>query len=276
MEKEDKNIKHGGQKLITVFTPTYNRKNMLSKLYDSLKKQTDKDFEWFIVDDGSKDGTEKLIQEYKKENRINIRYFYQENGGKQRAVNRGVKEAEGEYFFIVDSDDYLSEDAVEMIKKYGASLPKDFGGMVFKKINLKDENYKSIENYKNIKFSQEILDTNPIDIIYKYHQYGDKGEIFKTEILKKYPFPEIEGEKFVPEGYIWNRIGKSYNLRYIDYGIYFFEYLEDGYTKNFKRDLKKNPKGFGLYYRDMLSYNIPFSAKIKFFLRYIQTKIYAV
>lgn len=252
--------------MITIFTPTYNRKNTLPRLYESLKEQDDKDFEWLIVDDGSKDETDKLIEEYKKENILNIRYFYKENGGKQRAINKGVKEALGEYFFIVDSDDYLSKDAVSMIKKYAVSLPKNFGGMVFRKINI------SQKDYKKISFTEKYLDTNPIDIVFKYNILGDKGEIFKTDVLKKYPFPEIEGEKFVPEGYIWNKIGKDYNLRYIDYGIYYFEYLSDGYTNNFKRDLKKNPKGFNLYYKDMLSYNIPIKAKIKFFLRFLQTK----
>lgn len=254
--------------MITIFTPTYNRKDTLPKLYESLKSQSDMDFEWLIVDDGSLDGTEKLITEFKKENIVNIRYIYQENGGKQRAVNHGVREAFGEYFFIVDSDDYLSADAVEMIKKHAVSLPEDFGGIVFRKINIADKDC-------GLNFSEKYIDSNPVDIVYKHHLYGDKGEIFKTEVLKRFPFPEIDGEKFVPEGYIWNRIGKSYNLRYIDYGIYFFEYLDDGYTKNFKRDLRKNPKGFGLYYRDMISYQIPLSAKIKFFIRYIQTKIYS-
>ncbi len=210
-----------------------------------MKNQNDKDFEWLIVDDGSNDGTDKLIEEYdgsndgtdkliekyKKENILNIRYFYKENGGKQRAVNFGAEKAIGEYFFIVDSDDFLSFDAVSKIKEYALSLPKNFGGMVFRKINIKEK------NYEKIKFTEKYLDTNPIDIVFKYNILGDKGEIFKTEILKKYPFPEIEGEKFVPEGYIWNRIGKDYTLRYIDYGIYFFEYLPDGYTNNFKRNI---------------------------------------
>ena len=189
--------------MITIFTPTYNRKKTLPKLYESLKNQNDKDFEWLIVDDGSNDGTDKLIEEYQKENILNIRYFYKENGGKQRAVNLGVEKSQGEYFFIVDSDDFLSFDAVSKIKEYALSLPKNFGGMVFRKINIKEK------NYDKIKFTEKYLDTNPIDIVFKYNILGDKGEIFKTEVLKKYPFPEIEGEKFVPEGYIWNRIGKD-------------------------------------------------------------------
>ena len=131
--------------MITIFTPTYNRKKTLPKLYESLKNQNDKDFEWLIVDDGSSDGTDKLIEEYKKENILNIRYFYKENGGKQRAVNFGVEKSQGEYFFIVDSDDFLSSDAVSKIKEYALSLPENFGGMVFRKINIKEKDYEKIK-----------------------------------------------------------------------------------------------------------------------------------
>lgn len=259
--------------MITIFTPTHNRLHTLPKLYESLKKQTDLDFEWLVVDDGSLDGTEKFMRKCREDSPFIVKYFYKDNGGKHTTINYGVKEADGEYFFIVDSDDYLSEDAVEMIKKHTASLPDEFAGVAFRKINIENKENTDI---KNLKFTEKYIDSTPLDIVYKYKLVGDKGEVFKTEILKKYPFPEIEGEKFVPEAYIWNKIGKSYKLRYIDYGIYFFKYLDDGYTKNLKRDLKRNPKGFGLYYRDMLSYKIPFSAKVKFLLRYIQTLIYGM
>lgn len=254
--------------MITIFTPTYNREHTLKKLYESLKNQTDKDFEWLIVDDGSKDNTKKLIENFQKENILEIRYFYKENGGKQRAINFALEKARGKYFFIVDSDDFLSSDAVSIIKKYDISLPKNFGGLVFRKIPLKDTS--------KIDFTEKYIDSNPLDIVFKYKILGDKGEIFKTEILKKFPFPEIENEKFVPEGYIWNKIGLSYDFRYIDYGIYYFEYLDDGYTRNFKKDLKRNPKGFNMYYKNMLTYDIPLKAKFKYFLRYLETKVYCI
>ena len=259
--------------MITIFTPTHNRLHTLPRLYESLKKQTDMDFEWIVVDDGSLDGTEVYMRERRTRSPFPVKYFYQENAGKHTTINYGVREASGEYFFIVDSDDFLAEDAVEMIKKYTASLPEDFAGVVFKKINI--ENKENL-NRENLHFTEEYIDSTPIDIVYKHNLLGDKGEVFKTDILRKYPFPKIRGEKFVPEAYIWNKIGKSHKLRYIDYGIYFFEYLDDGYTKNFKKDLERNPKGFGLYYKDMLTYNIPFSAKVKFFIRYIQTVLYAM
>lgn len=102
--------------MVTIFTPTYNREKELSALYKSLLTQTDTDFEWVIVDDGSTDSTEELIGNLKKENLIKIIYDKQENSGKSMAHNRGAELAKGEAFICVDSDDYLKNDAVEKIK----------------------------------------------------------------------------------------------------------------------------------------------------------------
>ena len=101
--------------MLTVFTPSYNRANCLPRLYESIKAQSNKNFEWLIVDDCSVDETEIIVREWVNDGSIKIRYIYQENGGKARAFNNGVKNAEGELFFCVDSDDYLPNDAVELI-----------------------------------------------------------------------------------------------------------------------------------------------------------------
>lgn len=253
--------------LITIFTPTYNRESYLKILYNSLKNQNFKNFQWVIVDDGSEDNTKILVDSFIKESLFDIIYKKVQNGGKMRAINHGLDLACGEYFFIVDSDDYLSENATELIEKYGTDLPKDFGGIVFRKHNISGDNFPE--------FPQEIIDSNPIDIFYNKNILGDKAEVFKTDIIKKFRFPEIDGEKFVPEGLVWNRIGKKYNLRYINIPIYNFEYIDGGYTKGFKEIIKKNPKGFIMYYREMLTYDIPIKNKIKFFIRYIQSIFYS-
>ena len=103
--------------MLTIMVPTYNRSKYLKEMYEKLKNQTDKNFEWVIVNDGSKDDTEKVVNEMIKENKIKINYLYQENQGKNTAHNNGVKIAKGEYFMCVDDDDYLKEDAVEIINK---------------------------------------------------------------------------------------------------------------------------------------------------------------
>lgn len=258
--------------MITVFTPTYNREKMLKRLYESLKTQSLKEFEWVIVDDGSNDNTENLIKKIKKEAPFNIKYKKVKNGGKMRAINLGIKLSEKEFFFIVDSDDFLDEKAIEKIVDEATILPDDFAGVVFRKIEI-DE--KGDKNFKN-DFGKRQIDTNPIDIFYNKKILGDKAEVIRTKILKEFSFPEIEGEKFFPEGYIWNRIGEMYNFRYINEGIYYYRYLSDGYTNNFKKILKDNPEGFKIYYGYMLKQNIPLKNKIKFLIRYVQVLFYSL
>lgn len=255
--------------MITVFTPTFNRAYTLPKLYESLKKQTNTRFQWLIIDDGSKDDTEELIQNYIKENKIEIIYKKISNGGKMRAINKGVEISQKDLFFIVDSDDYLDSNAIEKIINAYKNLPKEFAGMVFRKKNIELEKDLTM-------FPKAIIDSTPIEIFYNKKILGDKAEVFKTSILreKKFVFPEIKGEKFIPEGLIWNRIGKKYNLRYINEIIYYFQYIPDGYTKNFNRLIKENPQGFKLYYKEMLTYPIPLYNKVKFLLRYIESYIF--
>lgn len=258
--------------MITIFTPTYNREKTLKRLYESLRNQTSKNFEWVILDDGSQDNTELLINNFISiEKNFKIIYKKTENSGKMKAINKGISLASGEYFFIVDSDDFLSEDAIEKIETYSKELPENFGGLVFRKVEI-DENGKETE--RNIKFGKEKIDSTPLEIFYRKNIFGDKAEIIKTEIMKKFPFPEIVGEKFFPEGYIWNRIGKKYKLRYVDIGIYYYRYLEDGYTNNFNSVMRKNPKGMRIYYSYMLRQDIPLKNKIKFFLRFLQCNYY--
>lgn len=263
MVKEDR-----GEFLITIFTPTYNREKFLNRLFLSLKNQTSKNFQWVVVDDGSTDLTEDLVKTFIKESDFQIIYKKVENSGKMVAINKGVQLCSGEYFFIVDSDDYISYDAVELIEKYAQELPSNYGGLVFRKHNISGSNFPE--------FPENIIDSTPLEIFYKKRILGDKAEVFKTSVLKEFKFPKIDGEKFIPEGLIWNRIGNKYKMRYINKVIYNFEYIDGGYTKGFTDIIKKNPKGFILYYKEMLGYEIPLVNKLKFFIRYIQCIYYSL
>ena len=104
--------------MITILTPTFNRDYILKKAYNSLLNQNNKKFEWLIIDDGSTDKTKELVNKFKSENKIKIRYFYKKNGGKHTALNFGINKAKGDLILILDSDDYLRKDAVELVYKY--------------------------------------------------------------------------------------------------------------------------------------------------------------
>lgn len=243
--------------MITVFTPTYNRAKLLPDLYESLKRQTCKDFEWVIVDDGSTDDTESLVKQWIPQADFSVCYTKKENGGKQRAVNLGVQKAKGEYFFIVDSDDILTDNAVETALKWFDTIKdeKDFGGIGGQK------------GYKNGKAIGESFDGIYLDATTleraKYRINGDKAEIFYTDVLKKFPFPEFEGEKFVPEALVYNRIAQAgYKLRWFNEIVYLAEYLPDGYSANVDRLLISNWKGYSLYVKELMQSNGPLKAKL--------------
>lgn len=225
--------------MLTVFTPTYNRAYTLPRLYDSLIKQTNKDFEWIVVDDGSTDDTEGLVKSWTEEKKINIRYFRQDNQGKMIAHNKGIDEAKGELFVCVDSDDYLTENAVEVISKKWMEV-KEIKGCVGIVGGRYKKNGQPIDTYmpKNVEFS------NLQDLQVKYKYKSDTILIYKTKIIKKYKFPKIEGEKFIPEGYIYNQIDQEGKLAIISEGIYICEYLPDGYTTNVAKIIMNNPKGY--------------------------------
>ncbi len=236
--------------MITVFTPSYNRRKELKKLYDSLLKQNYSDFEWLIVDDGSSDDTESYIKELKKQNKININYVYKENGGKQSAYNVGLKKAKGDIFLCIDSDDILKTNILKKInedfEKYEGN--NKIGGIAYLQGYISDEN-KLI----GTKFPDGVEIINYFDIYHNYNVKGDKLIILKTKVAKKYYFPIIEGEKFIPEALIFNRISLKYDFVCINEIAAYKDYLDSGYSNNYFNLVKRNPKGNMLYFKELYS-----------------------
>ena len=253
--------------LLTIFTPTYNRKDLLKRVYDSLLVQTVKDFEWLIVDDGSTDDTDSVVREWIMENRITIRYFYRENGGKMRAHNVGVRLAKGEIFTCLDSDDYLVETAVEeLVHCYNVNKDRQYeekrvAGVVAHKGETADKLLGDCE------FPDCELST-----LYGLYLKGFKGEttlLYETRVLRQYPFPEIDGEKYVPEDYVYDKIDVEYALAVLPKIITVCEIVSEGYTDSVKKLKKNNPMAWYLYYEQRAAIT-PFSMlKIKYLGRYV-------
>lgn len=237
---------------ITVFTPTYNREYTIDKLYHSLQQQTFRDFEWVVVDDGSQDETEKLFLQYQNEENIfPVHYVKTENGGKHRAINRGVKVAQGELFFIVDSDDWLTKDALQIVDMMERSIPnelkKSFAGVCGQCGYTENKEIGKT-------FDGDILDITTLERVQNGIS-GDKAEVFYTRLLREYPFPEFDGEKFVTECVIWDKIAyDGYKLRFFNQIIYIGNYLPDGLTANYDRLYAENPRSYGLYIYQCIQY----------------------
>lgn len=211
--------------MITVFTPAYNRAYRLPVLYRSLLRQTDFRFEWIVVDDGSQDNTGELVDSWIREKPpFPVRYFRQENSGKHAAVNCGTANARSDWFFIVDSDDYLTEDAVARIHAWIATVDReDIAGVSGTKCH---ENRKLI-GACGIRPGQYLDAKN--NERKKYRLQGDKAEVYRTQILRQYPFPVFPGETFLPEGAVWDAIALAgYKIRWFPHPITVCAYLEDG------------------------------------------------
>lgn len=249
---------------ITVFTPTYNRAYIIENLYRSLQRQTFRDFEWLIVDDGSSDNTEEVISRWsQEENDFPIRYYKKANGGKCRAINYGVDFAEGELFFNVDSDDYLLDDALEKIDRWEKDLPKNgkFCGVVG---NLgtsptQTPNTPWHEPYRDATLLERYPEgsDHPID--------GERAWVFYTWIQKKYKYPEFEGENFITPAVTWNRMAHDgYLVRIFDDIIWVYEYQPDGLTASGNKRFINHPRGHGICLREKAAFlNYPLKEKIK-------------
>lgn len=250
--------------MITIFTPTYNRAYRLPNLYKSLQEQTCKDFEWLVVDDGSTDNTSKLFEQWQaEENTFSIRYFKQPNGGKHRAVNRGVKEAKGDLLFIVDSDDQLTPDAIAIIKQKYQEVRDDdtVAGIIGMRIYPDGKRIGGEASFEDTICTRS-------DFRYKKKINGDLAEVYKTDILRKYPFPIIEGEKFCPESVVWLKIAKKYKLLFVNKGIYVCEYLADGLTHHVDQIRIKSPHLAVVNYVLEYESDIPLKIKIKDAINY--------
>ena len=230
---------------ITVFTPTYNRAYMLHNLYESLQRQTFRDFEWLVVDDGSTDCTEALFTEWiKNEKKFTIQYFKQPNGGKCRAINYALDLAQGELFFTVDSDDYLTDDALEKIAAWADTLPQNasYCGVAGNLGTGKDD-------VKNGLFDGEYYDGDLLDRYKKVD--GERAVVIYTDIHRCYKYPEFNGEKFMTEAVAWNRMAHDgYKMRFYNDIIWIYEYQEDGLTKAGNQLFINNPHGYGLWLKE--------------------------
>ena len=251
--------------ILTVFTPTFNRAYILHRCYESLLRQTNKNFIWLIIDDGSTDNTKKLVTEWmNKENGFEIRYEYKKNGGMHTAHNKAYELIDTELNVCIDSDDFMPDNAVELIvnfwDKHGCNK---YSGIV----SLDNDNKghiigTSLPNKKSTK-------------LYEFYDMGGKGDknlVYRTDIIRKYPpYPEFEGEKFVPLSYKYLLIDQDYDLLILNEPTCTVEYMEDGSSKNMFRQYYKNPRGFSFMRKVHMVYDKKLINKFKNCIHYVSS-----
>lgn len=255
-------------KKLTVFTTTFNRAHLLPRLYESLCRQSSKDFLWLVIDDGSSDGTEQLIRHWQSENRIEIQYHYKENGGMHTGHNVAYKLIETELNVCIDSDDYMPDDAVEVIcsfwkengdEKYAGILGLD----IYKNGNIVSN--RKFPTFKGGKYFQ---------LKGKYGLKGDIKFVYRTDVIKKYPeYPVFKNEKFTPLGYKYLLIDQDYDMLFLNHPLCVVEYMEDGSTKNIINQYSKNPKGFLHERKIRMKYAYTFKERFTNAMHYVSSSI---
>lgn len=239
-------------KRFTILTPTYNRAKLLPRLYESLKAQTFKDFEWVVVDDGSDDETSIVIKRFINDNNIPIKYIKQNNGGKHRALNTGMSVADGMMIFIADSDDWLPNDALAICDEVEKSIP-----------TVKKHEFAGISGLDGFNLDEIVGTTYSgsewLDISFaereQYGIWGDRKEIYYLNVLKDFPFPEFENEKFLSEGVVWKRIANAaLKIRHFNKIVYLVEYQQNGISNHQGEYFANSPIGWALYVNEEIRF----------------------
>lgn len=249
---------------LTIFTPTYNRKKLLNRLYQSLLMQTDQSFEWIIVDDGSTDDTQEWVKRIESNSNFKIRYIWQKNSGKHVAFNTAISESTGELFMCVDSDDFLASPQVigQIIDEWKLIKENvDLAGII---------SLKALQTGEILgkKFPDNIEYATPFELARKYHSYGERNIIFRLKYLKKYSYPVFEGERFCPDSYITDCISQKYYMWLRDSVDVLCEYQEDGLSNTFSKVMKNNPKGFCVANMQIIDMEDNISEKIMTAIRF--------
>lgn len=225
--------------LLTIFTPAYNRAHTLPRTYQSMLGQSNKNFIWLIVDDGSSDRTAELVNEWQaQDNGFEIRYIYKENGGMHTAHNTAYKNIDTVLNVCIDSDDCLAEEAVQKIHDFWEKH--------------KDENYAGIIGLDADMDGKIIGKAFPDDLeettltgYYAAGGAGDKKLVYRTDVVKKYPpYPVFEGERYVGLNYLYLLIDQDYKLAVMNDVLCNVEYQPDGSSNNMFKQYLKNPQGF--------------------------------
>lgn len=257
-------------KKLTIFTPTYNRAYCLDQCYQSLIKQTNQNFVWLIIDDGSTDDTKQLIERWIDENKISIKYHYQENQGMHGGHNAAYRLIETELNVCIDSDDFMPPKAVEHI-------------IIFWENSAKKDNsiagFIGLDSYKDGRiigefFPENINKSTLEDVYHKYKIYGDKKIVFITDIVKKYtPYPIYPNERFVPLGSLYLLIDKDYKFLLLNEILCIVEYMEDGSSRNMIKQYYRHPKGFQYSRIINMKYSNYFKVRLKNAIHYISHSI---
>lgn len=256
------------KKTLTIFTPAYNRAYTLHKCYESLKNQTNKDFKWLVIDDGSTDNTKELVYKWKEEADFEITYIYKDNGGMHTAHNTAYENIDTELNVCIDSDDYMTNDAVDIIVKEWKRVKNN------KLAGLGALNVFGSGKVIGTQFPEGVYSSKYFDIYNKYGVSGDKKFVYRTELTRKFPYPEYEGEKYIGLDYKYKKLDEKYELALINKVVCVVEYMDDGSSKNMLKQYRNNPRGWCFFRLENLKIpNTSLKYKFKEYIHYVSSSL---
>ncbi|MBJ8017365.1 glycosyltransferase family 2 protein [Bacillus mycoides] len=239
---------------LTIFTPTYNRAYCLTNCYESLKRQTCKNFIWLIIDDGSSDNTKELVDSWIAEKYIKIMYHWQQNQGMHGAHNTAYEMIDTELNICIDSDDYMPNDAVEKILSFWSRYGNDeVSGIIGLDLYTNGQIIGS-KLPENLKYS------TLFNLYNKHGVTGDKKLVYRTELTKKYPYPIFKNEKYVGLAYKYYMLDQQYEMLLMNEPLCYVEYMPDGSSMNMLNQYRKNPRGFAFYRKELMK--LPFTNRV--------------
>lgn len=256
--------------LFTVFTPTYNRAHTLPRTYESLKNQDCFCFEWLIVDDGSSDGTDKLVATWMEEDTpFRIRYIYKKNGGMHTGYNTAFANITTELCVCIDSDDCLAVGAAGKIRSaWELMRHRGYAGFMGLDADLEG-------NLIGTAFPEGMTETTH-GAFYANGGQGDKKIVFRTDVVKQYPpYPEFEGENYVGLSCLFIMLDQDYKLGVLNEVLCHVEYQADGSTHTMYNQYVKNPNGFAYYRKICMRYPYTHKRLIQDTIHYVSSSFIA-
>lgn len=247
--------------ILTVFTPAYNRADLLTRCYESMCKQTNKNFIWMIVDDGSTDNTREISESWVKNTKdFQVIYIYKENGGLHTAYNTAIANIDTELCVCIDSDDFMPDNAVGLILDFWKKNGSDkYAGIVGLDFDM-DGNVigDMLPDIKSVNLIG--LFTGKYNIV-----NGDRTNVVRTELYKKYaPMKVFKGEKNFNPHYMHLQISEEYEFLVLNENLRFVDYQETGMSNSMLKQYRSSPNSFAEIRKLYLSFkDTSFKFKIK-------------
>ncbi len=258
--------------LFTVFTPFYDRPDLVRQTYQSLCAQTLRDFEWLVVDDGSAEESAACFRQWEHHAPFPIHYVRQSNRGKPQAYNRALLEARGEFLAVLDDDDALVPNALERLRFHWNSIPEMARSRYSGVSGLCVDNRGRMVGRP---FPSDVMDCRNFELEARFGSVGERWGCHRLEILREFPFPEIIGERYCPEGLVWNRMGRCYLVRHVNEVLRVYRRHKNNQSNSMRRLLMCNPRFARMYYQECLALDGPLRWKCKRAVNYLRYSAHA-